>query len=88
MREQVTGEWSKLHSDKLDGLYYSPVLFRWLKQGELARQKLEGEVGRREKCIHGFGGETGQIGLHGRLAQGYEHKNGINFEEVGWGVGL
>jgi len=34
MREQVTGEWRKRHSDKLDGLYYSLVLFRWLNQGE------------------------------------------------------
>ena len=42
----------------------------------------------REMCIHGFGGETGHIGLHGRLANGYEHKNGIHFEEVGWGVGV
>jgi hypothetical protein len=23
-RDEVTGEWRKLHSDKLNGLYYSP----------------------------------------------------------------
>jgi len=26
--------------------------------------------------------------IDGRLGHGYEHKNGINFEEVGWGGGL
>jgi len=51
------------------------------------QQLVGGGGGRREKCIHGFGGETGQIGLHERLAHGYEHKYGINFEEVGWGGG-
>jgi len=34
VRDKVTGEWREWHSDKLDGLYYSPILFRWLNQGE------------------------------------------------------
>jgi len=34
MTEQVTGEWRKRHNDELDGLYYLPVLFRWLNQRE------------------------------------------------------
>jgi hypothetical protein len=30
-REQVTGEWIKLHNEKLNDLYYSPTIVRVIK---------------------------------------------------------
>jgi hypothetical protein len=30
-RDEVTGEWSKLHSEELNDLYWSPNIFRVIK---------------------------------------------------------
>ena len=57
-RDEVTGEWRKLHNEELNGLYSSPKIVRVIKPrrmrwtGYVAR--MEGE----ERRIQGFGGET------------------------------
>jgi hypothetical protein len=33
-RDEVTGEWRKLHSGELHNLYSSPVIIRQINQGE------------------------------------------------------
>ena len=42
-RDEVTGEWRKLHSDKLNDLYCSPNIVRVIKS---KRMRWEGHVAR------------------------------------------
>jgi hypothetical protein len=56
-RDEVTRDWSKLHNDELNDLYYSPNIVRVIKS---RRMRLVGHgVHMGERCIQGSGGETG-----------------------------
>jgi hypothetical protein len=55
-RDEVTGEWRKLHNEELHKLYSSPDIIR---QIELRRMRWAGHVARMgEKSVQGFGGIT------------------------------
>jgi hypothetical protein len=55
-RDEVTGEWRKLHNEELYNLYSSPDIIRQVKANEV------GEAcdmhGRGEKSVQGFGGKA------------------------------
>jgi hypothetical protein len=55
-RDEVTGEWRKLHNKELNDLYCSPNVVRVIK----SRIRWAGHVARmgEERCIQDFGGET------------------------------
>jgi hypothetical protein len=36
-RDEVTGEWRKLHNEKLNDLYSSPTIFRVIKSSRMRR---------------------------------------------------
>jgi hypothetical protein len=56
-RDEVTGEWRKLHNEELNDLYCSPIIDWVIKLG---RKRWVGHVARMGKgrAIKGFGGET------------------------------
>ena len=56
-RDEVTGEWRKLHNEELNDLYSSHNTARVMKT---RRMRWAGHVARlgREKLVEGFGGET------------------------------
>jgi hypothetical protein len=56
-RDEVKGEWGKLHNEELNDLYSSPNIFRMIKS---RRKRLSGHVARmgRGEAIQSFGGET------------------------------
>ena len=55
-RDEVTGEWKKLHNEELNNLY-SPNIVLLIKS---RRMRWMGHVARTggERCVQGFGGET------------------------------
>ena len=54
-RDEVTGEWRKLHNEELNDLYYSRNIVWVIK----SRMRWAGHVARMgESCIQGFGEET------------------------------
>ena len=54
-RDEVTGEWRKLHNEELSDLYCLPNIVRVVKS---RRMGSAGAYGRGERCIQGFGGES------------------------------
>jgi hypothetical protein len=55
-RDEVTGEWRKLHNGELRILYSSPIIIRQIKS---RRMRWAGHVARTgEECVQGFDGKT------------------------------
>jgi hypothetical protein len=56
-RDEVTGEWRKIHKKKLYALYSSPNIIRVIKSKRL---RWAGHVANKgeERCIQGFSGKT------------------------------
>jgi hypothetical protein len=55
-RDEVTGEWRKLHNEELHNLYSSPDIIRQVKANKLGGAC--GTHGRGEKSVQGFGGKA------------------------------
>jgi hypothetical protein len=55
-RDEVTGEWRKLHNEELHNLYLSPDIIRQVKANEVGRAC--GTHGRGEKSVQGSGGKA------------------------------
>jgi hypothetical protein len=84
-RDEVTGEWRKLHKEELRDLYSSPSIIRIIKSrgmrwaGHVARM-----VGKRNACRLLVGKPEGNIPL-GRPRLRWVDNIGIDLGEVGWG---
>ena len=55
-RDEVTGEWRKLHSEELNDFYSSPNIVRVIKSRKMRWAGHVARVG--ERRTQGFGGET------------------------------
>jgi hypothetical protein len=56
-REEVTGEWRKLHSEELNDLYSLPNIVRVVKSRRKKGRACRA-YGGGERCAQGVGGET------------------------------
>jgi hypothetical protein len=57
-RDEVRGEWRKLHNESLNDLYCSPNIIRVIKSRRMRWARHVACMGGKERCIHGFGGDT------------------------------
>jgi hypothetical protein len=55
-RDEVTGEWRKMHNEELHNLYSSADIIRQVKANEVGGAC--GMRGRGEKSVQGFGGKA------------------------------
>jgi hypothetical protein len=55
-RDEVTGEWTKLHTEELHNLYSSSDIIRQVKVNEVGGARGTRERG--EKSVQGFGGKA------------------------------
>jgi hypothetical protein len=51
-RDEVTGEWRKLHSEELHNLYSSPDIIRQIKSRRMRWERMG------QKCVQGFDGKA------------------------------
>jgi hypothetical protein len=82
-RDEVTGEWRKLHNDELHDLYSSPSIIRIIKAG---RMKWAGHVARMEKKRNAYrlvGKPEGRSPL-GRPRRRRLDNIRMDLVEVGW----
>jgi hypothetical protein len=84
-RDEVTGEWRKLHSEELHNLYSSPDIIR---QAKSRRMRWAGRVARmgEERQVHKIlvGKSEGKRPL-GRPKRRWEDGIKMNLREIGWG---
>ena len=56
-RDEVTGEWRKLHNEELNDLYSSPNIVR-VNKFRIMRWAAHVACMGEKRCLQGFGGET------------------------------
>jgi hypothetical protein len=56
-RDEVTGEWIKLHTEELHDLYSSPTIVRVIKSRRMRWAGHVARMGGGERRVQGFGGE-------------------------------
>jgi hypothetical protein len=57
-RDEVRGEWRKLHNEELNDLYSSPNIVRVIKTRKMKWAGYVEHIGLGERRMHIFGGET------------------------------
>jgi hypothetical protein len=84
-RDEVTGDWRRLHNEELNGLYYSPNIMRVMKS---RRMRWAGHVARMGEGRGVYrvlvGKPEGKRPL-GRPRRRWEDNIRMDLKEVGWG---
>jgi hypothetical protein len=87
-RDQVTGEWRRLHSEELNDLYSSPDIVRVIKSRRMRWARHVARMGeKRGAYVTLMGRSEGRRPL-GRPRRRWENNIKMNLQDVGWRHGL
>ena len=84
-RDEVTGEWRKLHDEELNDLYCSPNIVRGIKSRKLRWAGHVALIGECRDVYRGLVGKPAGKKLLGRPKYRWEDNIKIDLQEVGCG---
>jgi len=84
-RDEVTGEWKKLHNEDLSDLYFSPNIIRGIKSRKISWAGHVARKGERRDTFRGFVWKPERKRPLGRLRRRWENDFKMDLLEVGWG---
>jgi hypothetical protein len=85
-RDEVTGEWRKLHNGELHNLYSLLDIVRQIKSGRMKVDRACRTHGRREKGVQDFGGKARRKKPLERPRCRWEDGIKMDLREIVWGV--
>jgi hypothetical protein len=85
-RDEVTGEWRRLHNKELYALYSSPNFIRVIKSRRLRRAGRVARMGERRGAYRALVEKHGGRRPLGRPRRRWEDNIKMDLREVGWGV--
>jgi hypothetical protein len=86
MRDEVTGEWRRLHKEELNDLYSSPTIFRVIKSRTMRLSGHVARMGEGRSAYRILVGRTDGRRPLGRPRRRWEDNIKIDLQEVGWGA--
>jgi hypothetical protein len=84
-RDEVRGEWRRLHNEKLNDLYSSPNIIRVIKSRRMRVAGHIARVGEGRGAFRIFVRRTEGRRPLGRPRRGWEDNIKMDLQEVGWG---
>jgi hypothetical protein len=87
-RDEVTGEWRKLHSEELHNLYSSTDIIRQVKSRRMRWAGHVSRVGEERKVYKVLVGKPKGNRPLGRRRRRWDDGIRIDLREIGWGCGL
>ena len=84
-RDEVTGEWKKLHSEGLIRLYSLPNIIRVIKWKIMRWAWHAARMWKRKGAYMVLAGKSEKNTLLGRLKRRWEDNIKMDLQEVGWG---
>ena len=85
-RDEVTGEWRKLHNEDLNDLYCSPNFVRVIKSRRMGWDGHVAPVGEKRGVYRVLVGKPGGKRPRGRPRRRWEVNIGMDLQEVGCGA--
>jgi hypothetical protein len=87
-RDEVTGEWRRLHNENLCNLYSSPKIIRVIKSRRLRWTGHVARMGERRGAYRALVGKPEERRSLRRPRRRWEDNNKMDLREVGWMHGL
>jgi hypothetical protein len=85
-RDEVTGDWRKLHNEELQNLYFLPNIIRTIKSRRMRRSGYAARMREKGNAYRILVGNLERKGPLGRPIGSWEDTIQMDFREIEWGV--